>query len=72
MVSLDLSIAFSRIVLASSFFSCVGVGGFEHKGLSHSILEPIVHESSLASVVLVGAVNQLLFREVFKICLGTS
>jgi len=51
------------VILANSLSGSVWVVGFELKWVGLNVLEGIVHESTIATVVLLRAVNKLLLRE---------
>merc|ERR1712137_1211802 len=51
------------LVLAVSLLALVWVVSLEHEWCVLDVLESVVHETTVATVVLLGAVNELLLRE---------
>ena len=63
LVGLDLTNTLRLGVLAGSLSGMVWVVSLEHEWVGLNVLESVVHKSTVASVVLLGAVNKLLLRE---------
>ena len=60
---LDFTNTLGLLILAFSIFALIWVIRLEHKWVCLNVCESLVHESTIAAFVLLGAVNQLLLGE---------
>jgi len=60
--SLDFTASLRFLVLAVSLLGGVWVGGLLHEWVSLDVFESVVHKTTIATAVLLGAVNKLLLR----------